>query len=51
MIERDKELKSSGYSANLYLKVLKQKIPKCFILNRIFMQNNASIHTVKKVQN
>jgi transposase len=50
-MERDKESKSGGYSANSYLKVLEQEILKCFIPGRVFMQDNASIHTAKKVQN
>jgi hypothetical protein len=49
-MECDQELKRGGYSVNLYLKVLEQEIPKCFILGRVFIQDNASIHTAKKVQ-
>jgi hypothetical protein len=37
-------------SANSYLKVLEQEIPKCFIPGRVFMQDHASIHTAKKVR-
>jgi hypothetical protein len=49
-MERDKKSKGGEYSVNLYLKVLEQEILKCFIPGRVFMQNNASIHTTKKVQ-
>jgi transposase len=49
IMERDEESRGGGYSANSYLQVLEQEIPKCFEPGRIFMQDNASIHTAKKV--
>jgi DDE superfamily endonuclease len=50
IMERDEESKGGGYSANSYLKVLEQETPNCFIPGRVLMQDNASIHTAKKVQ-
>jgi hypothetical protein len=50
IMERDEESRGDGYSANSYLKVLEQEIPKCFIPGRVFMQDNASIHNAKKVK-
>jgi hypothetical protein len=48
-MERDEELKGRGYSANSYLKILKEEMLKCFEPDRVFMQDNVSIHTAKKV--
>jgi hypothetical protein len=48
-MERDEESERGGYSANLYLKILNEEMPKCFKPGRVFMQNNASIYTAKKV--
>jgi transposase len=48
-MERDEESKGGEYSANSYLKVLKEEMLKCFKPGRVFMQNNASIHTAKKI--
>jgi hypothetical protein len=50
IIERDEESKKGGYSANSYLKVLEEEIPRCFEPGRIFMQDNASIYTAKKIK-
>jgi len=49
IMKRDEESKGGGYSANSYLKVLEEEMPKCFEPGRVFMQDNASIHTAKKV--
>jgi hypothetical protein len=49
LLECDEESERGGYSANSYLKILKEEMPKCFEPGRIFMQDNASIHTAKKV--
>ena len=46
----DAEAKRGGYSAKSYLKVLDEQIPIYYKLGRTFMQDNASIHTVKKVK-
>jgi hypothetical protein len=50
IIKRDKEFKGDRYSFNFYLKVLKEEILKCFKLDRIFIQNNTFIYTVKKIK-
>jgi DDE superfamily endonuclease len=49
LMERDKESERGGYSANSYLKILDEEMPKCFEPGRVFMQDNASIHIAKKV--
>jgi DDE superfamily endonuclease len=46
---RDESLRG-GYSANSYLEVLDEQISICFEPGRIFMQDNARIHTAKKVK-
>jgi len=49
-LDRDFESKKHGYSAKSYLEVLEDQMPKCWILELIFMQDNASIHTARAVQ-
>jgi DDE superfamily endonuclease len=49
IMERDEDSRGEGYSANSYLQVLNQEMPKCFEPGRIFMQDNASIHTAKNI--
>jgi hypothetical protein len=43
-------LRGGGYTANSYLQVLNDEMPKCFELGWTFMQDNASIHSAKKNQ-
>ena len=50
IMERDDESKRGGYTANSYLKVLEEEISKCFEPDMIFIQDNVSIHTAKKVK-
>ena len=50
LLDRDFESKKNGYSANSYLAVLEDQLPKCWEPGLIFMQDNASIHTAKKVK-
>jgi len=50
VMDRDKAAKRGGYSANSYLNVLEQAIPTIYEPGLLFMQDNASIHTVYKVQ-
>jgi len=50
LMDRDDDSKGGGYTANSYLQVLDEQIPKCFELGRIFMRDNASIHAAKKVK-
>jgi DDE superfamily endonuclease/Transposase len=49
IMERHEESKGGGYSANSYLKVLQEQMPKCYKPGRVFMQDNTSIHTAKKI--
>lgn len=49
IMDRDEDTQGGGYSANSYLAVLEQEIPKCYTPGRVFMQDNASIHTAKKI--
>ena len=43
------EAKRNGYSANSYLTVLNETIERCWQPGMTFMQDNAPIHTAKKV--
>jgi transposase len=45
VMERDQDAPRKGYSARSYLAVLDDQIPRCWQPGRIFMQDNASIHT------
>jgi transposase len=46
---RDEQMKRNGYSANSYIDVFDQTIERCWQSGMTFMQDNASIHTAKKV--
>ena len=46
---RDDAVKANGYTVNSYLNVLKEALPRCWSLGIKFMQDNAPIHTVKKI--
>jgi hypothetical protein len=48
-LERDPDSEKSGYTANSYLIVLREQIPRIYEPGRKFMQDNARIYTVKKV--
>jgi transposase len=50
VMERDPEAPRGGYSANSYLKLLDEMLPTLYEPGLIFMQDNASIHTAKKVK-
>jgi hypothetical protein len=51
LIDRDFELKKHKYSANSYIEVLDTKIGLYYPGTRyIFMQDNTSIHIVKKIK-
>jgi hypothetical protein len=50
LMERDPESKRQGYSANNYLAVLKDQIPRIWQPGLIFVQNNAPIHTAGKIK-
>jgi transposase len=49
IMDRDPDSAKSGYTANSYIAVLEDQIPRCYEPGRIFMQDNARIHTAKKV--
>ena len=49
-LERDFEAKKMGYSANSYLDVLDQNLTQFYEPGLIFMQDNAPIHTTRKVR-
>jgi transposase len=50
IMDRDFESKKHGYSARSYLEVLDDQMPRCWQPGLIFMQDNASIHTARTVQ-
>ena len=49
-LERDWEAKKMIYSANSYIDVLDQNLVEFYEPGQIFMQDNAPIHTAKKVR-
>jgi transposase len=49
VMTRDEHAKRNGYSANSYIDVLDQTIERYWQPGMIFMQDNAPIHTAKKV--
>ena len=49
ILERDWESKKHRYTANYYIKVLEDQIPKIWEPGLVFMQDNAPIHTVYDV--
>jgi len=51
IMTRDEEAARNGYSANSYLEILNDQMEVCFEPDRTFMQDNASIHTAKKIKN
>ena len=50
IMDRDPDSEKSGYTANSYLAVLRDQIPRTWQPGMVFMQDNARIHTAKKVQ-
>ena len=53
IMDRDFESKKHGYSANSYLEVLDAEVDDIFKNNEpgyMYMQDNASIHTARKVK-
>src|SRR5204862_6870247 len=50
LIYRDFESKKHGYSANSYLEVLEDQLPKCWMPGLIFVHDNAPIHTANAVK-
>ena len=51
LLERDPDSEKSGYTANSYLAVLREQMPRIYEPGRKFMQDNARIHTAKKIIN
>jgi DDE superfamily endonuclease len=50
IMDQDPDSEKSGYSANSYLTVLRDQIPRVYQPGMTFMQDGASIHTAKKVK-
>ena len=50
ILERDFDSKKNGYSANSYLALLEELVVPNYTDGLIFMQDNAPIHTAKKVK-
>ena len=50
IMQRDSSSDQGGYSAASYLDVLEEALPHCYEPGRKFMQDNARIHTAKKVK-
>jgi DDE superfamily endonuclease len=50
IIDRDPDSEKSGYNANSYLIVLNDQLPRTWQPGMTFMQDNASIHTAKKIK-
>lgn len=50
ILERDFESKKHGYSANSYIEVLDAQVAQHHREDLIFMQDNAPIHTARKVR-
>lgn len=47
---RDEASPRGGYSANSYLEILDDQLPQIYEPGMTFMQDNASIHTAKRVK-
>jgi transposase len=50
IMERDPDANKSGYTANSYLLVLNDQLPRTWQPGMTFMQDNASIYTAKKIK-
>src|SRR5438034_10911275 len=50
IMERDPASPNKGYTAKSYLKALRKGLLPCYHYRRLFMQDNASIHTAHKVR-
>jgi hypothetical protein len=50
IMDREPDSEKSGYTASSYLAVLNDQLPRTWQAGMKFMQNNASICTVKKVK-
>jgi transposase len=49
-MDRDFEAKKQGYSSSSYIEVLDDQLPKCWQPGLDFMQDNAPIHTSRRVR-
>ena len=45
IMNRDEDAPRGGYSANSYLEVLQDQLPRCWQPGMVFMQDNARIYT------
>ena len=50
IMDRDPDSEKSGYTANSYLTVLRDQLPRIYEPGMTFMQDGVSIHTAKKVK-
>ena len=50
IMDRDPDSEKSGYTANSYLTVLNDQLPRTCQPGMTFMQDNARIHTAKKIK-
>ena len=50
IMDRDPDSEKSEYTANSYLTVLNDKLPRTWQLGMKFMQDNARIYTAKKIK-
>ena len=50
IINRDLNLEKSGYTINSYLTILNDQLSRIWQSEMTFIQDNARIHTVKKVK-
>ena len=49
-LTRNSKIKRNNYFANFYIQILNNNLLEIYEPNLIFMQNNAPIHTAKKVK-
>ena len=49
-LRRDESSKHGGYSAASYQEVLEEQVPQIYELGMIWQQDNASIHTARKIK-
>jgi hypothetical protein len=49
-MDRDPDSEKSGYTANSYLIILNDQMPRVWEPDMTFMQDNARIYTAKKIK-
>ena len=48
LMERDHHSPRQGYSAALYVEIIREELPTCYETGMLFMQDNAPIHLEKR---